>query len=99
MPSAIQRRAIVLGLVLGLAVTAAVAGRTSKGATAGPADRPKQAISEDTAVALVRELTGGKVIRCQPKMQGDKLIYVVRVMLPGGRVRDYSVDATTGEVR
>lgn len=102
MPSAIQRRALVLGLVLGLAVAAAFAGRPSRGAAAATAGKPAGpgvAVSEDAAVAMVREMTGGKVIRCQQKMQGDKLVYVVRVMLPGGRVRDYTVDAATGSVR
>lgn len=102
MPSVIRRRALILGLALGLAVAAAFAGRPSRGTAevaAGKPAGPAVAVSEDEAVAKVRELTGGKVIRCQQKMQGDKLVYVVRVMLPGGRVRDYTVDAATGNLR
>jgi uncharacterized membrane protein YkoI len=59
----------------------------------------REAISEDVAVALVREQTDGKVVRVDRKMEGGALVYRVRVLSPDGRLREYRVDAATGAVR
>ena len=58
-----------------------------------------EAISQDTAVALVREQTDGKVVRVDRKLEGQSLVYRVRVLTPDGRLREYRVDAATGAVR
>lgn len=58
-----------------------------------------EAISEDAAVALVREQTDGKVVRVDRKLEGGSLVYRVRVLSPDGRLREYRVDAATGAVR
>lgn len=59
----------------------------------------REGISEDVAVALVREQTDGKVVRVERRMEGASLVYRVRVLSPDGRLREYSVDAATGAVR
>jgi uncharacterized membrane protein YkoI len=59
----------------------------------------REAISEDVAVALVREQTDGKVVRVDRGMEGGTLVYRIRVLSPDGRLREYRVDATTGAVR
>jgi uncharacterized membrane protein YkoI len=59
----------------------------------------RQEISEDAAVALVRERTEGKVVRVDRTQEGGSLVYRVRVITPDGRVREYRVDAATGRVR
>lgn len=58
-----------------------------------------EAISEDAAVALVREQTDGKVVRVERQMEGGGLVYRIRVLKPDGRLREYRVDAATGELR
>lgn len=59
----------------------------------------REAISEDVAVALVREQTDGKVVRVDRKTEGGDVFYRVRVLTPDGRLREYRVDAATGAVR
>jgi len=59
----------------------------------------REAISEDVAVALVREQTDGKVVRVDRKTEGSNVVYRVRVLTPDGRLREYRVDAATGAVR
>ena len=59
----------------------------------------REAISEDVAVALVREQTDGKVVRVDRKLEGQSLVYRVRVLTPDGRLREYRVDAATGAIR
>ena len=53
-----------------------------------------QVMSADTAAAIVRQATGGKVLRVEPSSQG----YRVRVLLADGRVRVFIVDAATGRL-
>ena len=59
----------------------------------------KEGISEDTAVALVREQTDGKVVRVDRKTNGGSLVYHIRVLSPDGRLREYLVEAATGSIR
>lgn len=59
----------------------------------------KEGISEDAAVAMVREQTDGKVVRVDRKIVGDSLVYRIRVLSPDGRLREYLVDAATGSIR
>jgi len=59
----------------------------------------REGISEDAAVALVREQTEGKVVRVDRKTEGGALVYRIRVLTPDGRLREYRVDAATGAVR
>jgi uncharacterized membrane protein YkoI len=61
--------------------------------------RVREAISEDEAVAMVREQTDGKVVRVDRKLEGGSVYYRVRVLSPDGRLREFRVDAATGTIR
>jgi len=56
-------------------------------------------MSEDAAVAMVREQTEGKVVRVDRKVEGGAVVYRIRVLSPDGRVREFRVDAATGSLR
>jgi hypothetical protein len=56
-------------------------------------------LSLDEAAALVRQRTGGRVVRADRRQQGDRLIYEIRILTDDGRVRTYRVDAATGAMR
>ncbi len=55
-------------------------------------------MGEDAAAALVRRRSGGRVLRTVRGTDGGRVIYRVRVLHGDGRVRDYQVDAETGEI-
>ena len=59
----------------------------------------REGVSEDAAVAMVREQTDGKVVRVDRKTDGGSLVYHIRVLSPDGRLREYVVDAATGSIR
>ena len=71
------------------------ADRKRDGAEEAPAV-PRAVMSKDAAVALVRERSGGKVVRADRNEQGGRVVYRIRVLTADGRVREYRVDATTG---
>ncbi len=56
----------------------------------------QEGISEDVAVAMVREQTDGKVLRVDRKIEGGAVVYRIRVLSPDGRLREFRVDAATG---
>jgi uncharacterized membrane protein YkoI len=93
MRSALRRRAGSACLVLLLAASSHVTVSTAQESLV------REAISQDAAVAMVREQTHGRVVRVARKEEGGKLVYRIRVVTPDGRLRDYRVDATTGEIR
>lgn len=99
MPTHLRRAA---GAVL--ALVALLAGPALAPAGAGGTARAQQSLvreglSEDDAVALVRQQTDGKVIRVDRSGDGASLVYRIRVVTPDGRLREYRVDAATGRVR
>ena len=51
-------------------------------------------ISSDRAASIASKATGGRVLKVQRKGS----VYKVRVLLDNERVRNVSVDATTGRV-
>jgi uncharacterized membrane protein YkoI len=59
----------------------------------------REGLSQDEAVAMVREQTDGKVVRVDRKVEGGSVVYRVRVLTPDGRLREYRVDAATGAIR
>lgn len=61
-------------------------------AQAGPA------IGPDRAAALAGQATGGQVLGVRPVRYGNKTVYEVKVLLPGGRVRVVPVDAQSGRL-
>lgn len=97
MPLALRRRAACACLATLAALSAHAPLARAQEATQESLVR--EGISEDAAVALVREQTDGKVVRVDRKMEGGALVYRVRVLSPDGRLREYRVDAATGAVR
>ncbi|MEO8444986.1 MAG: PepSY domain-containing protein [Gammaproteobacteria bacterium] len=90
---ALRRRAAVLCLTLLAALPLQVAPALAQEPQA------RGGLSEDAAVALVREKTDGKVVRVDRKIDGGVLVYRIRVLTPDGRLREYRVDAATGALR
>jgi len=95
MLAALQSRAAVacLALLFGLSspVTASLAQESR--AQESPV---QEGISEDAAVAMVREQTDGKVVRVDRKIEGGSVVYRIRVLSLDGRLREFRVDAATG---
>ena len=87
-------RILAVGLALLVAVTTARAQQLRV-----QESREREGISEDEAVAMVREQTDGKVVRVDRKLEGDSAYYRVRVLSPDGRLREFRVDAATGAIR
>ena len=58
---------------------------------AGPVDA-------DQAAALVRGATGGRILDVRLDATARPPVYLVKVLLEGGRVRVYRVDAGTGQL-
>jgi len=58
-------------------------------------DAVAQAISADAAAGIAAQATGGRVLGVQ--LSGA--VYVVRVLLPNGVVRDVTIDANSGAMR
>ena len=55
-------------------------------------------ISRDEAAATARSATGGRVLSVDTQQRRGRLIYRVKVLLKGGRVRVINVDGQTGEL-
>jgi uncharacterized membrane protein YkoI len=55
-------------------------------------------IGPAAAAAAAQRATGGTVLGVQGGSSGGRVIYRVRVLLPGGRVRTLSVDGASGQV-
>jgi hypothetical protein len=89
--------ALLVAVVSPVTVTRAQEARTEE---SGPKEsRGREGISEDVAVAMVREQTDGKVVRVDRKLDGGSVYYRVRVLSPDGRLREFRVDAATGAIR
>ncbi len=55
--------------------------------------------SLDDAVKMVRERTGGEVVRAETREQSGRLVHRIRIMTKDGRVRTFNIDARTGKPR
>lgn len=55
-------------------------------------------VSIDAAAAMVRRISGGRVIAADSMDEDGKALYRIKVLLPEGRVRVYVVDPLTGQV-
>ena len=55
-------------------------------------------VSADQAAALVRAKSGGRILRVDLEGRTGGAVYRVKVLLEGGRVRIYRVDAGNGRV-
>ena len=56
------------------------------------------AISADEAAALVRAASGGRILGVRLDNEARPPVYHVKVLLDGGRVRAYLVDASSGQI-
>jgi len=52
----------------------------------------------DEAAALVRAASGGRILSVRPDNKTRPTVYHVKVLLDGGRVRIYRVDANSGQI-
>lgn len=56
-------------------------------------------VSLDEAIALVRDKSGGKVLRAETKSKNHHVVHEIRILTEDGHVRTYVVDGTTGKVK
>ena len=56
------------------------------------------AMSAAEAAALVSARTGGRVLDVRAEQRGEQVVYRVKVLLEGGRVRVVRVDAESGRL-
>ncbi len=66
---------------------------------AAPPLLAQQSVSLNQAVEMVREQSGGRVLRAETVRQGDREVHRIRVLVREGQVRVYRVDAATGRIR
>ncbi len=55
-------------------------------------------VSADQAAALVRAQSGGRILDLRLESRARGPVYRVKVLLDGGRVRVYRVDASSGRI-
>lgn len=58
----------------------------------------REQVSLDEAVRIVRERSGGRILRAETQRQNGRAVHRIRVLSEDGRVRNYRVDAETGRV-
>lgn len=56
-------------------------------------------ISLAQATRMVREQSGGQVLRAETKRDKGRTVHRIRVLTEDGRVRTFTVDAETGRIR
>lgn len=92
------RRGIVAAAILACAILAPPTPASGRDAE-GPWLLVQAAtVSADEAAALVREATGGRILDVRLDGAARPPVYRVKVLLDGGRVRVYRVDANTGRM-
>lgn len=55
-------------------------------------------VSLAQATRMVREQTGGQVLRAETKRDKGRTVHRIRILTEDGRVRTYHVDAETGRI-
>ena len=94
-------RTVARMLVLLVGMLFAAASIDASAATGGARVRLAQAqpaVSADQAAAAVRAVSGGRILDVRLDSRSRPPIYRVKVLLEGGRVRVYRVDAASGRV-
>ncbi len=56
-------------------------------------------IGAGAAAAAASAASGGRVLQVKRRAKGSGVVYRVKVLLPGGRMRTLTVDGQTGQVR
>lgn len=59
---------------------------------------PQRQVSMDRAVRLAQRRFNARVVRAETEMQGDRTIYVLRMLDGAGRVFAVRVDAANGAI-
>lgn len=72
---------LVLGLAMPTAVSAKQDGR----------------LTVDEAATQVQERTGGRVLSAEPRRRDGHVVYLIKVLLPDGRVRTFTIDPGTAD--
>jgi uncharacterized membrane protein YkoI len=64
----------------------------------GGYDAPREReIPLSQLIRMVESRTGGEYVNANPRMQGGRKYYWMRLRFPGGRFEDFMVDAATGQ--
>ena len=69
-------------------------GRGDRGDYDAPRERE---IPLSQLIRMVESRTGGEYVNANPRMQGGRKYYWMRLRFPGGRFEDFMVDAATGQ--
>ena len=90
---------IIFTLLIGVLAVAAALDASARGA-AEPRllAQVTPSVSADEAAALVRAKSGGRILSVALEGHAGGPVYRVKVLLEGGRVRVYRVDASNGRV-
>ena len=88
-------------LTAAIPVAADAQGRGPKGdrqeqPRGGDAPRERE-IPLSQLIRMVESRTGGEYVNANPRMQGGRKYYWMRLRFPGGRFEDFMVDAATGQ--
>lgn len=88
---------VIMTAALTMGITGADAEARAAGAALHLAQSPP-AVSADEAAAVVRAASGGRILDVRLTGDSKRPIYRVKVLLDGGRVRVYHVDASNGRL-
>jgi uncharacterized membrane protein YkoI len=69
-------------------------GNDDRGGYEAPRERE---IPLSQLIRMVESRTGGEYVNANPRMQGGRKYYWMRLRFPGGRFEDFMVDAATGQ--
>jgi len=92
--SALRRIAVPL-LVVATALSMPAAGAQARSVTLLA---QAESVSADDAAATVRARVGGRILDVRLQSDARRRVWRVKVLLPGGRVRVYRVDARSGRI-
>lgn len=91
--------AVLLGAIApGMSASAAQAGSVWAPSRDTLAQAYSENVSLDQAVRMVRERSGGRVLRAETRRQNGRSVHRIRVLSEDGRVSTYVVDAETGRI-
>jgi hypothetical protein len=93
------RELAVIMLIAGLWLSAPVcAARPATSAVGARLAQAQPGMSADEAAALVRATSGGRILGVRAANGARGPVFHVKVLLDGGRVRVYVVDAVSGSI-
>jgi uncharacterized membrane protein YkoI len=69
-------------------------GQDDRGGYDAPRERE---IPLSQLIRMVESRTGGEYVNANPRIQGGRKYYWMRLRFPGGRFEDFMVDAATGQ--